>query len=373
MAVPNDLRQMNRRQAVLALLRTGVSTRPDIARETGLSLPTTVKIIDELSAAGVIRSFEQPAETARPGRPSRLLKLDDLVPKFLAVQLGPVNTRLAVLPVAPSVAGDNWAKVIPTPPSLNRWTTAATKAAQSLLTFEASAVLVSVPGVLDEETGRTLLSPNARWMEGEAVAARFGDALGVPVFAVQEIRCLALGHALTHPDAGDFLLVDFGIGVGSAAMIGGQLLRGQLPFTGELGHTPVPGNTAKCGCGGVGCLETLVGRRQLLGEVSEDADKLSAPEVKKLTAGQKSGQLLAAMRAAGLGVAGAMNVLGLNRVVLTGFVADLPENVFNVLRDVVTAAAVAGRFGPVRVETARRHRLAGLASVGIDRVIAPPG
>jgi predicted NBD/HSP70 family sugar kinase len=356
---------------VLALLRAGVSTRPQIARETGLSLPTTLKIVDELSTAGVIRAFDQPAETARPGRPSRLLKLDDVTPRFLAVQLGPVNTRLATLPVSPPKTADVWAKVIATPPSLKRWTTATTAAAKSLLSFEPSAALVSLPGVLDEETGRTLLSPNARWMEGQAVAEGLGEALGVPVFPIQEIRCLAMGHALTTPDARDFLLVDFGIGVGSAGMIGGQLLRGQLPFIGELGHTPVAGNTAKCGCGGTGCMETLVGRRQLLGERSEDADTLSAPELEEMSAGQRSGRLRTAMRAAGLGIAGAMNVLGLNHVVVTGFVADLPPNVFGVLRDAITTAAVAGRFGQVRVETARRHRLAGLASVGIDRVIAP--
>ena len=380
MAVPNDLRQMNRRQVVLRCLRGGAVTRSDLARETGLSQPTTGKIVDALIADGVLRPVGRaagnPPAPGRPGRPGHALKLDDVRPRFLAVQLGPVHTRLAALTVAPPAGGDAWAAVIRTPPSLPRWTAAVADAARSLRPATASAtatappldaVFVSLPGVLDPATGVTLLSPNVRWMEGHAVAAALGHALAIPAHPVQEIDGLARGHRVAGPAAAaaadDFLLVDFGIGVGSAAVIGGQLFRGGLPFAGELGHTPVPGHAAPCGCGGRGCLETLVGRRHLLGP-----DGTAAPST-----GDRADRIQVAMAAAGLGIAAALNVLGLNHVIVTGFVADLPPASFGVLRDAVAAAAVAGRFGSaVRTEPARRHRLAGLATVAIDRVIAPP-
>jgi hypothetical protein len=83
-------------------------------------------------------------------------------------------------------------------------------------------------------------------------------------------------------------------------------------------------------------------------------------------------QLRGALETAGLGVAAALNILGLKHAVVTGFIADLPPEDFDVLRKSIEASAIASRFGSVRTEAAPRHWLAGLASVGIDRVIAPP-
>ncbi len=59
------------------------------------------------------------------------------------------------------------------------------------------------------------------------------------------------------PDCEDFLLVDFGEGVGGAIIVEGKPLANPLPISGEIGHTPVPGNRRPCGCGAVGCMETL--------------------------------------------------------------------------------------------------------------------
>ena len=41
-------------------------------------------------------------------------------------------------------------------------------------------------------------------------------------------------------------------------------LLDKKPISGEIGHTPVPGNTRPCGCGAGGCMETLVSLRGLL-------------------------------------------------------------------------------------------------------------
>jgi hypothetical protein len=65
---------------------------------------------------------------------------------------------------------------------------------------------------------------------------------------------------LATSQARDFFLVDFGNGVGSVAVVGGRVYRGNLPMIGEIGHTPVRGNARPCGCGARGCLETLVSR-----------------------------------------------------------------------------------------------------------------
>ena len=70
-------------------------------------------------------------------------------------------------------------------------------------------------------------------------------------------------------------------------------------------------------------------------------------------------------------IAGALNVLGLRRVIVTGSLVDLPPVVIRHLAEGVSRGALWGRFGNVHVEGAPRRRIAGLVSVGIDRLVVP--
>lgn len=374
MAIPNRLRQLNRQHVLAELLRAGTAKRSDLARATGLSQPTTGKIVDEFIAENVLQTVaDVPAAAGRMGRPGVDLALNGASPYFLAIQLGVVHTRLAALPVAPPPE-DHWAKTLPTPRSAQSWASSLRAVARRLEQPSIRAVLISVPGVIDDAAGRSILSPNLGWLEGQNIAAITQDAIGLPVHAVQEIRCLALGHCAIDRSADSFLLVDFGTGVGSAAVLNGQLLRGRLPLGGELGHTPVPGNRLPCGCGGIGCLETLVGRDALLATLDigpNDWYPRWVAAAAELSPRKLPPRFRQALEAAALGIAGALNVLGLDRVILTGFLGDLPEPVLDTLRERIHAASIAGRFGTVSTTVAPRRRLAGLARVGIDEVITP--
>jgi len=374
MAAPLNIRQINRRAILDVLLRTHTSTRSDLARATGLSQPTAGKIVDDLLAEGVLEpAATLPSAVARMGRPGHDLTLNRAKPHFLAIQLGVVHTRLAALPVAPPEK-DEWDQELKTADTMHGWLKSTAAAARKLLTPSMKSLLLSIPGLLDETTGRSILSPNLRWLEGQIVTAGLQERLGLPVFAVQELRCLALGHYAIDRDADSFLLVDFGNGVGSAPIVHGHLLHHELPFSGELGHTPVLGNTRKCGCGGVGCLETLIRREQLLGTLGIDGNDWHEKWTRfllKLKPGELPPRFKDALQAAALGIAGALNVLGINRVVITGYLSELPDQAMRSFSDAIEKAAVAGRFGTVQTLAAPRRRLAGLARVGIDRVIAP--
>jgi predicted NBD/HSP70 family sugar kinase len=372
MAAPTNIRQMNRRAILTTLLRLGGSTRSELARATAISQPTAGKIVDELTAEGVIgQCTPSTAPATRMGRPGNEVELDRKRPYFLGIQLGIAHTRLAALPVGPR-ATDVWDQTIATNDSFKSWIKNVSRVANKIFTPSIKAIIVSVPGVLDESAGRSLLSPNLRWLEGCDVASEIANVLGLPTLAIQEIRCLAKGHLAIEPQGESFLLVDFGIGLGSAPVIAGHLVDGQLPLSGELGHTPVAGNDRPCGCGGTGCLETILGRNhffEAMGTATSDlADwRSTIPKLER----RLPGRALQTIDAAGLGIAGALNVLGLNRVVLTGYLSELPEPMIAALREKIQTAAIAGRFGSVRTVTAPRRRQAGMASAGIERFLAP--
>ncbi len=377
MATPSHLRQLNQRRVIYALMRLGQASRADLAKATGLSQPTVGKIVDELVGTHVVDSADgtagDDAGSPRLGRPGQLVRLDGRRQRFLAIQLGVMNTRLATLPIAARLV-DEWDTEFATPSSPQAWVKALKKAMDHLPLQGLEALLVSVPGVVNETSGDVLLCPNLRWAEKMNLNQMLTGLTPTPILLVQEIRALALGQLAVDPAEGDFLLVDFADGVGGAAVVGGKLFTGSAPLSGELGHTPVLGNNRKCGCGAVGCVETLVSRRGLLATFAAETGRNTTDWPALVEHVQRRGLdpwLIAALETAATTIAGAINVLGLHRVVITGSLTELPDCVMNHLADAVRRGALWGRYGEVQCVAAPRRRTAGLVSVAIDRLLCP--
>ena len=373
--------RINKRALLTRLQQMGVASRADLAKSLGLSQPTSGKIVDQLLEIGVLEEIETPARPAgaeaetppKLGRPGRQLQLAQSTPRFIGIQLGVLETRLKLLPLG-SNGEDAWTLRVPTPDSADAWLRQLRKAALRLRCEPLWGVLVSVPGIVDEKTDRVIFSPNLHWTEKVDLTALIGRAWSVPVVLVQEERALALGHQAMHPGGEDFLLVDVGEGVGGSVVVAGKLYLQALPMSGELGHTPVPGNLRPCGCGAIGCVETLISTRGLL---QSFAAATGRPQpgwwaLKAHVAEHGVPDWLADSLNATAGViAGALNVIGLRRVVLTGSLNELPPVVFEHLCAAIRRGALWARFGEVKLEAAPRRRTAGLVAVGLDRLVVP--
>jgi len=291
-ALPASLRRTNQRTVISLLFRMGAASRADLAKAAGISQPTAGKIISELLELGILKQTDSPASShqdgqpgngkPRLGRPGQLLRLDGERLRFLAIEIGITTTSLSALPVAVPLA-DAWAFEFPTPNSPEAWLKQLEKAAARLPKSQPWGVLISVPGIADEAEGKVLFSPNLHWLEKANLPRLVQPVCRAPVLVVQEIRALALGHLTAGLDAENFFLVDFGQGVGGAIVSDGKLYSHPMPLSGEFGHTPVPRNARRCGCGAVGCLETLVSQRGLL-ESFGTARGLKAPSWKSLAA-----------------------------------------------------------------------------------------
>lgn len=374
MATPSHLRRLHERQIVSALRRVASATRGELARTAGISLPTAGKIVDDLLSQRILEAA--PADSnggARLGRPAQSVRLDAARKRFLAVQLGVIHTRLSMVALAaPDI--DRWDVEFPTPGNPQEWARRLEGITSRLETRQLEAVLLSVPGLVDERTGQSLLCPNLRWVEQAALRDLVRSVWPVPLCVMQEIRALALGQLALAPEQRDFLLVDFGDGVGGAFVVGGELFQSSIPLSGEMGHTPVLGNKRKCGCGAVGCVETLVSRSGLLKSFAADQPRVR--HTWQALASQVwehglSPWLREALDAAAVTIAGALNVLGLRHVVITGSLTELPETAVQYLSEAVRRGSMWARFGEVTCIGAPRRRLAGLVSAAIDRIVLP--
>jgi predicted NBD/HSP70 family sugar kinase len=365
---------MNQRAVLDRLFRNGSATRAALAVATGMSRPTSGLIIDELLTARVLE--EGPLITdGRRGRPGRTVMLERTIPRFLLVQVGVKYTDLAAVAVG-ARAGDEWHGRFKTPASEKPFLAELTSAANRLDPRRRSlwAFAMSLPGLLDETRGKILLSPNLHWTEKADLATAIPAVLQIPGCFVQEERAMALGH-IAATDARDFLLVDVEDGVGAAMAMDGQLLHGSLPSAGEIGHTAVFGNRRKCGCGGRGCLETLIARPALLegfASASRRPDVGWSDVIEALSSRSEAPSWLSwRLEATAMVIGGALNTSGLGRVLLVGALAELPQPIIEQLMKKICEASLRGRLGEVTVECAPRRRTLGLLQAVFSRLLMP--
>jgi N-acetylglucosamine repressor len=375
-ALPASLRRTNERTVISLLFRLGRASRADLAKAAGISQPTAGKIIADLLSSGILEEVNGTRipdnfSSNKLGRPGQLLQLNSRRRRFLVIELGVTETNLSALPVAVRGA-DEWSCSFRTPRTAEGWSAALSKASTGLANGDLWGAIISVPGIVDQVAGRVLFSPNLHWLEQADLPRLAGRALKMPVVLVQEIRALAWGHLVANPGVEDFLLADFGPGVGGAIVVGGKLYENPLALSGEIGHTPVRGNLRKCGCGGRGCLETLASQKGLLQSFREAGGKAGSTWPGLLDHVRKHGLepwLQPTLEASAAVIAGALNVLGIRRAVITGSMAEMPAEVGDCLAKHIRNGALWARFGEVEATTAPHQRAAGLVAAGIDRLL----
>jgi predicted NBD/HSP70 family sugar kinase len=375
--LPSRIGKLNKRALLDCLHRMGTASRADLAKSLGLSQPTAGKIVDELVELGVLEEVDvlgnESGQSPKLGRPARMLRLTQIKARFLGLQLGIAKTNLTPLPLSVSDE-DNWTIHFATPETAREWVKQLRKAAAKISQKSFWGILVSVPGLVDERKIEVIYSPNLHWTEKIDLSSLIQQVWRAPVILVQEERALALGHHAADPGGEDFLLVDFGEGVGGAVMIAGKLHHHPLPIGGEIGHAPIIGNERQCGCGAIGCLETLISTRGLLRSFAAASRKRSSTweSLSKSIAENGIAPWLAkTLETTAAVIACALNVLGLRRIVITGTITELPPMVFEFLSSAIEKGSLWARFGKLKIEKAPRRRRAGLVAAGIERLVVP--
>lgn len=125
---------------------------------------------------------------------------------------------------------------------------------------------ISIAGVVDPATGIGTVA-NIPAIHGLALAPALQAATGLPAMVLNDADCFALAEAQQGAGRGHATVfgVILGTGVGGGLVINGQLLGGAGGFAGEWGHGPVirGKHALRCGCGQMGCVDTIGGARGL--------------------------------------------------------------------------------------------------------------
>ncbi|MFC5530698.1 ROK family protein [Cohnella yongneupensis] len=118
---------------------------------------------------------------------------------------------------------------------------------------------IALPGIVDSRR-KTLTSINEKYTD--AIGFDFSrwakEEFGLPIAVENDARAALIGEAAYGAAQGekDAVLIIFGTGIGTAALMDGQVLRGRHHQAGILGgHLSTDLEGEPCACGNVGCVE----------------------------------------------------------------------------------------------------------------------
>ncbi len=250
-------------------------------------------------------------------------------------------------------------KHVPTPAEDPAATLAAMiDVARAMLTDDVLAIGVGAAGLVDVAEGVLRFAPNLAWRE-LSIAARMREALGLPCQLDNDATVAAYGEFRFGAGRGyrHLLLVAVGTGIGGGIVSDGRLFRGAHGFAAEIGHIVVDPQGPPCGCGNRGCWEQVAAGRaidragraaarsrpgSLLAEMAGGDPERVDGRIVSQAASAGDGAALAILaevgRSLGVGIAGLVNVLDPQIVVVGGGAIHAGEHLLEPARASFTAA-----------------------------------
>jgi predicted NBD/HSP70 family sugar kinase len=376
-----DVRATNLAVVLRYIRANAPCSRATIAASTGLNKATVSSLVAELIDRRLLR--ETGLTENRIGRPATMLVLDGAA--YAAIGLEVNTDHLTV--VAIDLAGErllSWRRAFAgRRSSPARAVTAVAALARRAVTKvlaegrEVLGLTVGVAGLVGAG-GVVRLAPNLGWRDVNLRDAlvRALDEPDYPVEVENEANLAARAEFRYGADAGvaNLVYLNGQAGVGAGIIADGQLLRGGLGYSGEIGHVRVsadgPGrDEALCGCGRRGCLEAVAGIRALVARVGTGPDPEDLePEVEDIVRRARSHEpvVVTALREVGehLGHAVALlsNVVNPQVVVLGGYFVPLAPWLMSAAESGLRAGSVAPDAGGCRLTASALGQVA--AAIG---------
>ncbi|MEY9964377.1 putative NBD/HSP70 family sugar kinase [Streptacidiphilus sp. MAP12-16] len=404
-----DLRWHNRSD-LLARLYLGESTsRNDLARASGLSPATVSNVVSDLINEGLVA--EVGSVSSAGGRPRALLRVRPDFGHVVGVDIAETRIQVGLFDWTLALVAEEVYPVVATRlepvrvvevvlAGIDRLTAEAGIAPDDLL-----GVGVGVPGAVQADAltpERTLVhAPTLGWSE-VPLAEMLAREIGTPLHI--DNGAMALGQAETWRGAARgaerAVTVLLGVGAGAALTMAAEPGGRARSITIEWGHTVIEVGGPPCRCGSRGCLETFIGAETILrhyqglagsepfiGVGTEDQLAELVGRRRTPAPGGAAGARAAARAVdqalgsvvtyLGIGIGNLVNLLGPDRVVLSGWAgAILGPALLPAVRDTVSRHTLPYLHGRTRIEQGELGPEAvalGAATLPVARLLADGG
>lgn len=345
-ARPDAIRRQNLSVMLAHVHRDGALTRAELTQRMALSRSTIGALVGELVGSGILREVV-PNGGPRAGRPSHVVAPRPDGPYAVAVDIDIGRMTSAAVGVGGQLLARDEVATETSPDAVVTHIVAACRALRRQVGRGAwpVGIGVSVPGTVTRRHGLVEFAPNLAWRHAafaQLLAARAPRGLPISIGNDADLAVLA-EHLRGHGrDCEDVVYLMGRVGVGAGIIVNGVPLHGHDGFAGEVGHNVVDASGPPCHCGKRGCLETYVGEAALL-ELAGRSETPTAEAVAAVLADAAAGDGRAATavrtvaESLGRAVAGLVNVLNPQRVILGGSFAGIHDFATGVVEQAVTA------------------------------------
>jgi predicted NBD/HSP70 family sugar kinase len=368
----------------LTLIHTGrAGTRSALTSQLGVTRATIGAITGELRDLSLIQVDSEPASASpvraspgsgQQGRPSHRLLPDPSGPVALAAHVHPDGFEVALVGLGGTIAAR---RAVPGPvPADAELALARVAETGAALLAESGRQCVgaaaSVPTAVTRPEGTAVRALYVGWPDGAPIRDIFaaelgrrgvrgphGDAVGCE--AVNDVNALALAehrHGAGR-DASHLLVVSAEHrGVGGALVRHGSLYTGSGGLAMEAGHVSVDPDGRPCLCGNRGCLSVEADVERFLADAGHPPspgtptlDEAAALlRARYLTDERVRAAADASAARLGLGLAGLINVVNPDRVLLGGMYRELLAAAPERLREAVTRRSPWGHGAEIPIE-----------------------
>jgi ROK family len=371
--------------AALTLIHTGQApTRSALTAALGVTRATAGAITGELRDLGLIQ-VDTGTRAGTQGRPSHGLAIDPGGPVALAAQLHPDGFAVALVGLGGRIVAET-SRQVPAPGDPARALAPLAAAGAGLLAQSGRACVgaaLAVPSAVSEPEGAAVSPLYLGWPTGAKVRDVFGGLLAdelaehgigggvgggggagpagtMTCVAVNDVNAVALAeHRHGAGRGAGYLLVVAAEhrGVGGALVLRGTLYTGSGGLSMEAGHVSVDPNGRPCPCGNRGCLNVETDAERFMaaaGLVPAQDTAVLDQAIAALSAGYATDPRVRAAVSTlvvplGLGLAGLINVVNPDRVLLGGLHKHLLLAAPDQLREAVALRSPWGRGAGVPI------------------------
>ena len=316
-------------QVFHTVLAHGPLSRAEVGRRTGLSPGAVTKAATPLIEDAWIEEVGQPSGERAAGRPATLLAVRAERAGFLGVkvtaeELFGVRTDLTARPLATRRAELDSQDVGSVVQAIEQLVRRLTSGQGARNAPEVHGLGVAISGDVDGHTGVVHRSPFLNW-QGVPLARLVEQATGLPTVIENDVRALTVAEQWSGAGAGlsSFAVVTVGTGIGAGLSIGGQVVTGAHGVAGEVGHLPVRGAERMCTCGNVGCVEAVASTQAIVEQARQATGdpRLGMTDAVRLARSGDAAVLAVFTQAAhalGLAIAAVANLIGPERIIISG-------------------------------------------------------
>jgi len=137
-----------------------------------------------------------------------------------------------------------------------------------------NAIASCAPGVIDQDRGIVLFTPNLPWRNYD-IAGAIKKKFGVPFYVGNDVNLGVLGEYKFGAAQGYNNIVGFfpGTGMGGGLILNGKLFTGNQYMAAEYGHMTLDPDGPLCGCGQSGCLEVFSSKRGMSDYIRQQVNR----------------------------------------------------------------------------------------------------